>query len=1204
MNLEIRRILKSMCVAGAGITTTLGLLSGSVRAAEPPLNDPNQPYDQFSMEVVTPHVAWANPSVTGPINALVIAPCWQFRDTVELAQRLSLNVTPLMVSANTAYYGAGESMKDLDGDLDELAQLRLSDSRQYQVIVVGKVMWNVLPATVRESILKKVTQGTGLVYVSPAGEDDALKAAFASRQKADEATILEGIPVSLMPLPLPAKGSSAPPATEPFEVRLSTLGQGRIAVVDYKDLSEKTPKFESIYWATPFKMVGDAKPWYDYYYAVLARVMQWASRRELPVKVSPTVAQGVEIERSALKAGPVGFKVAVAAGFPESVVLSWRLRDEKDRKILEKDVTEKLVADKSYSIPLPLLPSGLYIIDLMVKVDGKTAGWGSAGFSVKGPGLLKEVKMSKYSHGRGEPATGEVVLTEELPKGVSLNIQVRDRLGRLVAAASPSVKGKTAGFSVSVPEPIGCIFDVTAVVSDATGPLEEKETIFGIPDLRVENFMFSNWGGASSTPQSRYATEQMRKVAGCTGYYDGVLYSSAWDAVRPVALAGARQGLKPFPYCSTWIVPLAQYEKTPDGLALKKNTPWAEQCMNNSSFLNNARKNMENYAKAYDGCDALKYSINEEGGVPLGESCFCPHCLKAFSEYAQKKYKTIDAANQVWGTAYKAWDEARGGNVEDALKTNRFERWLDMRYFTMESYNRWQLTCIDGFQSVNKNARVGPDVVVGVDRSFDIPVMTQHYGEFGHDVDYMDAVRRSFMSKDSMSEMESGNLPMEESFHRYWPWHTLLQGMTNIFWYPDYHSSGLGGIAPLFPDLRPFACYRQTGEEVKEIQQGVGPLMIQGDIALSPVAVYWSTLSYFIDIVYHPQTRWLDSLKDHYHAVADAGFVYKYVGPPQLEKGVLKDVKVLLLPYTQAMTASEAESIRTFVKNGGFLVADFPPAVFDGNGAKLPASQLADVFGDFKEMEVKTFGEGHAILIGGSLKGYTGRRGTGDAGDRRGLTRMIEQYTGTKPWCRVEDKKGLDRGDTEITLFQNGGTYLLGLLRDPGIRAEIAGAGGQWEVKQSSSAGGGMESSETVVKLPKAYHIYDVRRHDYLGSAEQFQTGLVKAQAKVFAFLPCKLTGLELALSSAKPKQGELLKMTSTIKPADAKACGLGIRLTVTGPDGKEIEDYARTLVMRDGRLETALALALDEPPGAYEVTVTEVISGLQAKAKYVVSER
>ena len=38
---------------------------------------------------------------------------------------------------------------------------------------------------------------------------------------------------------------------------------------------------------------------------------------------------------------------------------------------------------------------------------------------------------------------------------------------------------------------------------------------------------------------------------------------------------------------------------------------------------------------------------------------------------------------------------------------------------------------------------------------------------------------------------------------------------------------------------------------------------------------------------------------------------------------------------------------------------------------------------------------------------------------------------------------------------------------------------------------------------------------------------------------------------------------------------------TVTGPDGTEREEYARTLVMPKGRLQTAIGLALDEPPGS-----------------------
>lgn len=1186
----------TLLVCCCGIGMFIGVAAGISQAAEPPLGDPNQPYDRFSMEVVTPHVKWANPSVSGPINALVIAPCWQFRDTVELAQRLSLNVTPLMVALNTAYYGAGESMSDLDGDLDDLAQLRLSDARQYQVIVIGKVVWSVLPATVREAILKKVAQGTGLVYVSPAGEDDALKAAFTNRQTADETVLLEGVPVAVMPLTLKPV-SVYMPGAGPFETRLSMLGQGRVAVVDYHDLGTNTSIWIPQHWAMPFQRVDG--PWHDYYFAIVARAMEWAARRELPVKVVPIMAQGEEVDRTALGSGAMGFKTVTTPDFQGPAKMKWRLRNEKDQPVFEKEDEVKLAGAQNWPVSLPALAGGLYLLDVWVEADGKTAGWGSSAFRVKSGGILKEIRMGKDVYAPGEAIQGEVVLSTALPEGTKLQVAVRDRLNRLVALVAAKANGTSAPFTFNLVEPLGYIFDVTARVSDKNGPMEEKESMFFIPNFRLNNFMFFQWGAPSSDPQSVFATRQMKRVVGLTGYYDSVLYDSSWKAVRPVALANARQGLQPLPYCTTHIIPPNQFDNTPDGLALKSNIPW--KCMTVPASLKRMRDQCQAFAKAYAGCEVVAYSINEEGGVPPGESCFCDSCKKGFIEYAKKKYGTVDAANKVWGAAYKEWDEVRGGTLPDALKTGRAERWLDQRLYMLEAYNRWQFACIEGFHSVNKNALVGPHVVVDVDRSFDIPAMIQYWGTFGHDVDYMDAVRRSFMRPGDVSENESGNLPMQEDYHRYWPWHTLLQGMTQIFWYPEYKTHGLGGIAALYPDFRPFACYRQTGEEVREIQQGVGPLMIQGEMMLSPVAIHWSTLSYFMDIVHHPETRWLNSLRDAFHALADSGFVYRYLGTPQIESGALKDVKALVLPYSQVLTAREADAIRAFVKEGGLLFADFAPGRFDANGTRLATSSLADVFGDSKEMELKTFGKGHALLMGATLKGYTGRRGKGDAGDRRGMLRMIETYAGVKPWCRVEDKKGLDRGDTEITLFRNGDTYLLGLLRDPGIRAEIAGAGGEWTVKRTGGAGSGVESAETVVRLPKAFHIYDVRRHDYLGQADQFQTGLVKAAAKVFAFLPCKLTGLDLALSSNKLKQGDLLKMTCSIKPPEAKACGLGIRLTVNGPDGSELEDYARTLVMKNGRLETTLALALDELPGSYEVTATEVISGLQSKATYMV---
>ena len=1177
-----------------------GVLAGrAVRAAEPPLGDPNQPYDQLSMAVETPHVAWARPSVTGPVEALVIAPCWHFRDTVELAQRLSLKVTPLMVSTNVSFHGAGESMADLDRTLDELARLRLSDGRRYHVIVIGKVMWSAFPAWVRKAILSKVVQGTGLVYVTPTGEDDALKAAFAKRLTDDEKTVFDGVPVSAIPART-KKRFYWENDCGPTEIRLSQYGQGRVAVIDYKEMYPKGRRGGRNSWAMPFTLPDG--PWVDYYYAIIARAVQWAGRRELPLRVSPLVEQGGEIARDRLADGPVGFRVAGTPKSPPACTLRWRLRNARDEAVFVKEDPPKPLADGDCRVALPAVPGGLYVLDLWVKVDKQVAGWASAAFRVTAPNLIKEVRTTRPYFRKGQPVSGEVVLAEALGAGRTLEVDARDWLGRRVARVPVVPNGTRGTFSLTIPDPIGRVFDVTARVRDRAGAVDETRTTVFMPNIDRGNFMFFQWGGPSMHPRTRYATRELKRQ-GVTGYNDGVLHLGKVDQVRAFAVAGARLGLEPLPYCTTYIIPLSWYDKTPEGgYALKKQGSY--RCMSDPRARDRVRTRLGVHAKGYEGLGVVAYMINEEGGVPRNESCFCESCLKRFRVFAKAKYGTIGRANQVWGTPYKSWDDARGGTLSVVQKTGRFERWLDQRLFMMDCYNQWQMAAIDAVHAVDKGALVGPECIcANPHRSFDIPKMGKHWGTFGHNVDYMDAVRRSFLKRGSVSAFWSGNLPMEENYHRYWPWHTVLQGMTHIFWYPGYASRGLAGIAALFPDYRPFLCYRQTGEEVQSIRRGVGPLLVQGEMLLSPVAIHWSTLSYLVDMVHHPHTRWENALRDAFHALADSGFVYHYVGTPQIETGGLSRVKVLVMPSSQVLTVKEAKAVRAFVRGGGLLVADFMPGMLDANGTRLAKSPLADVFGKGKTLVVNTYGKGHAVLTGTKLKGYTGRRSAGDAGHRRGLARLIKKLAGVTPWCRIEDDAGLDRGDTEITVFKHGDTRILGLLRDPGVRAVIATTGGAWTV-QRDAGGGGAASAEAVVRLRKAYHVYDARRHDYLGRVDTFRTGLVKARAKVFAMLPCKLARPVLSLESNRLRPGDVLKITVRIGPAEAKSCGLGVRLTVTGPDGREVEHYARIRVMTGGVLRETIGLALDEAPGTYTLTAQDVVSGLQRRIAYTVKEK
>ena len=145
--------------------------------AVPPYGDPNQPYDKLPGTWETYHVKWLKPLAEGRRNVLFIVPFAESREVVELAQRLDLDYTVIMVAGRAAWAqgsggGGGSEPTTLMGAeaeavVEKIASRRLSLGHQYDAIVIGKVSWEAIPEKYRGLILEHVKRGTGLTYVSP-----------------------------------------------------------------------------------------------------------------------------------------------------------------------------------------------------------------------------------------------------------------------------------------------------------------------------------------------------------------------------------------------------------------------------------------------------------------------------------------------------------------------------------------------------------------------------------------------------------------------------------------------------------------------------------------------------------------------------------------------------------------------------------------------------------------------------------------------------------------------------------------------------------------------------------------------------------------------------------------------------------------------------------------------------------------------------
>jgi hypothetical protein len=241
-----------------------------------PNGHPNQPYDRLPGTWETYHTKWARPLAGGPLRVLFIVPYSNSREVIELAQRLDIEYTVIMIAGRSVWKHGSFIPESASGDgtplhgeeadiLDQIAAQRLALENRYDSIVIGKISWEVIPADLRQLILKHVARGTGLVYVSPNrfkegegsidevdGEDRKYTALFHSDEDPEVGKRITGsLPFDFIPLKvlgaldefatfsdIPVKdyrGGGAVMVQVPVCITTSHHDRGRVLALNYFD---------------------------------------------------------------------------------------------------------------------------------------------------------------------------------------------------------------------------------------------------------------------------------------------------------------------------------------------------------------------------------------------------------------------------------------------------------------------------------------------------------------------------------------------------------------------------------------------------------------------------------------------------------------------------------------------------------------------------------------------------------------------------------------------------------------------------------------------------------------------------------------------------------------------------------------------------------------------------------------------------------
>jgi len=128
---------------------------------------------RIGRELETTHLRFCRPSATGPVKALFLSPLQlsgACRDVIEMDQRFDVDFSAVTLYYPWTFaYAQPEVFGDFQGvtPAEKTVEVRQQMAKGPEVIVLPNLTYACLPGAVQNQIKDRVTQGAGLVVISP-----------------------------------------------------------------------------------------------------------------------------------------------------------------------------------------------------------------------------------------------------------------------------------------------------------------------------------------------------------------------------------------------------------------------------------------------------------------------------------------------------------------------------------------------------------------------------------------------------------------------------------------------------------------------------------------------------------------------------------------------------------------------------------------------------------------------------------------------------------------------------------------------------------------------------------------------------------------------------------------------------------------------------------------------------------------------------
>ena len=405
-------------------------------------------------------------------------------------------------------------------------------------------------------------------------------------------------------------------------------------------------------------------------------------------------------------------------------------------------------------------------------------------------------------------------------------------------------------------------------------------------------------------------------------------------------------------------------------------------CQSNALYREHIRRFVTAMAEHYkSNPHVVGWQVDNELGNSHMDLCMCESCKSAFQGWLQKKYGTIDALNQEWGTAFWSQTYARFDQIPAPRVTPTAHNpslLLDWKRFCSDLIVDFQALQVKILREICPHHFVTHNLMGMYDKT-DYFKLSEALDFVSHDqypkgyyqkgfgqppeelASNLDLMRGMKNKPFWIMEMQAGptggsmvGVTPRPGQLQLWTAQSVAHGADTIVYF-RWRTCAFGNEEYWHGVLPHSGVPNRRYWELKETAARLSPIMadIHGIAPKSQVGILFSyEQDWALQIQpHHPDLAYENVVQAYYNAFFRAKIPVDFIG----STSVLEQYPVVVAPLQFLMNPQTEEAFFRYVKNGGRLVLTFRTGVKDENNACMTAQALPGRLSELLGLEIDDY---------------------------------------------------------------------------------------------------------------------------------------------------------------------------------------------------------------------------------------------------------